>query len=107
MATYKVEIWVSFWFENNEWLAFSRIFEFPFVPFYGLSIEYDEENQYSVELLQNELIKTNIKYHVETKDFYVEVGYKIRGAISESNLDDIFREYASWKREDNTIFVKS
>lgn len=100
----KTEIEVSF--NYGGWgVSFSKTFDLPFAPFYGLWLyDGDKDLEHHVRLDNNDYCSTIISYDTTESTFYVNIRNVWRKAVSDDVIDHTVFTFkkAGWKREDST-----
>ncbi len=98
---HKWEVWVSYNF--GCWnLIFKRDFILPFVPTRGMSLTFDSEREFSVDLVSEYKTVTSIDYDIEKKQFNVNVSETWPRGLNVDLIDEMLEKYQSWERQDTT-----
>jgi len=98
------DLWVSF--NYGGWtISFSKKFNLPFPPFYGLSIDDSTEDyENDIELATHDYCSTLISYSIQKEEFSVDVRNVWRDPVSDETIDDILKTFTNteWERHDTT-----
>lgn len=97
----KTQIYVSYTYYGKS-LNFRRTFELPFVPFFGMKLTFDDENEWEICLDNDNYCTTSIDYNLEKKQFEIYVRNVWRQPILDEVIDETIEKYSSWERIDNT-----
>jgi hypothetical protein len=101
----KTEIWVSF--NYGGWsVYFSRTFELSFIPFIGLRLIFDDENEYDIKLDESDYCHTDIAYSLESNQFEIDVRHSWKHPVREDVIDETIERFKSWERKDSTDLNK-
>lgn len=92
------EIWISFNYGGYS-LVFSKTFELPFTPFYGMWLT-DGDNQ--IEFSTNDYNQTVINYDIDKGEFEINLREYWKRPVSDETIDDVIETYKDWKRRDIT-----
>ena len=96
----KTRIWVSYSYGSWD-LSFSKTFDLPFTPFFGMMITLDDDDN-TIELINTDHTHTIICYHVPWNYFEINVRIHWQFPVTDDEVDSILETYAEWEREDNT-----
>ena len=100
----KTEIWISF--NYGAWsLIFSKNFELPFTPFYGLYLlDTVDDNENEIHFDKNDYCDTSIEFDVLENSFLVNIRNVWKHPVRDDVVDDIISLFSNtkWKREDRT-----
>lgn len=107
MQMHKVEFFVSFNYFGHS-LSYSKLFELPFIPFYGLIMDFDDDICHTVELVNNDYTKTRIYYNIKDEQFVVDVSTYWKRPVSDDTIDHVLKEYKDWEclRDTNIVMLK-
>lgn len=96
----KTEIKISFTYGMYS-IAFKRVFDLPFTPFYGLSLTFDDENEYEVRLENSDCYNTFIDYNIEKNRFIVWSKERWKHPVLDETIDSLFLKFLSWECTNN------
>jgi hypothetical protein len=95
------EIWVSF--NYGGWsLVFSKYYELPFTPFFGLGIIINNKKEYIIKLENDNYCSTDISWNIEKQQFDINVRNIWRHPVTNDTIDYELEIFSDWKRHDNT-----
>lgn len=102
---YKTEIWISY--NYGGWsLIYSKVFDLPFVPFFGLGLIFDDANEYEIKLENSDsffsLSITNISYNIEKEQFEVDIRNVWKKTVSDDTIDSVIKKFSNWEKRHNT-----
>jgi hypothetical protein len=96
----KAQIYVSYNYGGISFV-FRKTFIVPFTPFFGMGIIFDDRNEYSINLKNDEYCTTHIDYNIDREQFEIGVRNKIPSYVSDEYIDELFVKFSSWERVDN------
>lgn len=102
--TYKIDVWVTHSYGYYE-IRFRKVFNLPFVPFIGLILcDNIDDNELMVELRNNEYCSTRIHYHLDINEFEVNIREPWRNPVTDETIDYVISSFtkAGWERKDQT-----
>ena len=86
-------------------ITFKKTFNLPFVPFIGLFIlDEVEDNEVQIELADNKYVRTIIYYFPKQEMFTVDIREHWREPVTDETIDDILKYFTAceWERRDDT-----
>lgn len=83
-------------------LAFTKTFDLPFAPYFGLSLLVHPAYETGVRLVNDDYTSTQIYFNIEENRFEVYVRNKWVRAVSDDTIDSTLEEFAGWERLDTT-----
>lgn len=109
---YEVDIKIYFNY-NGTTLGFNKNIELPFIPYYGLSIIFDDEKEYELKLKNADDYdyNTEISYSINKKRFEILIHESCNYQIDIENINYILKKFSDWKKlhklEDEEKIIKS
>jgi hypothetical protein len=101
---YRTEIWVSY--NYGGWsIVYSKVFDLPFVPFYGVGIIFDDKKEYKIILENNDFCTTIISYNIEKNQFDVNIRYDWKYPTSNETIDFLTFKFSEWKKQYNSTDI--
>jgi hypothetical protein len=101
---YKYLICISF--NYGCWnLVFSKNFELPFIPFFGLQLtEVVDDDENEIKLNNNDYIITTIDYNINNAQFDIHIRNHWKYPVSDETINDTIKTHQlhNWNRHDNT-----
>ena len=91
----KTKIWVSFNYYSIA-IVFSRTFDLPFTPFFGMTLRYDDENEYFVELKNDDSCITFIDFNLQKNCLEINVRHTWKHAMYNTTIDNVLKSFNSW-----------
>jgi len=94
----KTEIQVSYNYKGKS-LAYSKVIELPFAPFFGLGIIINDENETKINLENNGYCRTIIDFNLEKQQFEINVRHFWSHPVSDNAIDCVFEDFADWDKK--------
>lgn len=101
---YRVKINVTFNYGGWQ-LWFTKVFNFDFVPFYGLQLlDITDEHENIIRLENTDYCDTEIYYDIRRKEFGVDVRNKWKQPVADETIDSVIEMFQAheWDRLDTT-----
>ena len=97
----KTEVWVSYSYGGTS-LVFSKEFQLPFAPFFGMQITIDKDGENYISLDNDDYTYTVIQYDPFEDCFLVNVRNTWKRPVTEQTVDEVLEQFSKWKRQDSS-----